>query len=264
MTSSATNRRGAGLAARCIVITGAAGKIGRLLTAHFLAQGDSVVAIGRRRETLDALGAEHADAGRRLILEAADLASEGACPEIAERLARKGISATALVNGARALDHLAVDDRGRVSRANFSGELLLAAVVPYELTHALLDAGAPLEAVVNIGSMYGVVAANPSLYENPEKQSPLQYGVAKAALVHLTKELAVRLAPRGVRVNCVSFGGVKGRVDDAFIARYAALNPQRRMLSEDDVVGPVDFLLSEQSRSVTGHNLLVDGGWTVW
>jgi NAD(P)-dependent dehydrogenase (short-subunit alcohol dehydrogenase family) len=72
------------------------------------------------------------------------------------------------------------------------------------------------------------------------------------------------LAPRNVQVNCVSFGGVKGRADADFEARYAKLAPTGRMLDEKDIAGPVAYLLSDASVGMTGHNLVVDGGWTVW
>ena len=121
-----------------------------------------------------------------------------------------------------------------------------------------------LESVVNIGSQYGVVAPNLNLYSEPIKDSPLHYGVAKAALGHLTKELAVRLAPQGIRVNCVAFGGVEGRVGDDFKKRYAELCPMGRMLNEADLAGPVDLLLSPSSSAITGHTLIVDGGWSIW
>jgi NAD(P)-dependent dehydrogenase (short-subunit alcohol dehydrogenase family) len=108
------------------------------------------------------------------------------------------------------------------------------------------------------------VAANPGLYENPASQSPLHYGVAKAALAHLTRELAVRLAPAGIQVNCIAFGGVEGRVDAEFRQRYAKLCPLGRMLNEGEVAGPVDMLLSDHFTAMTGHVLAVDGGWTIW
>mgnify|MGYP003739618353 FL=1 len=117
-----------------------------------------------------------------------------------------------------------------------------------------------LSSIVNISSMYGIVAPNPLLYDDGLKNSPVHYGVCKAALIHLTKELAVRLAPRNIRVNAISFGGVEGRVDEAFKSRYARLCPLGKMLTEEDLGGSVEFLASEQSRGITGHNLVVDGG----
>ena len=133
-------------------------------------------------------------------------------------------------------------------------EYLLDVVAPYELTMALVQQeNSRLQKVVNIGSQYGTVAANPNLYTEPLKQSPLHYGIAKAALAHLTKELAVRLANREIQVNCIAFGGVEGRVDEAFKERYAKLCPIGRMLRDDEVVGPVDMLLSDKCSGITGH-----------
>jgi NAD(P)-dependent dehydrogenase (short-subunit alcohol dehydrogenase family) len=128
----------------------------------------------------------------------------------------------------------------------------------------MMQKNSQLRRVVNIGSMYGTVAANTHLYTDPVGQSPLHYSVAKAALSHLTKELAVRLSKNSIQVNCVAFGGVEGRVDDAFKQRYAQLCPMGRMLREDEVVGPVDMLLSDKCSGVTGHTLAVDGGWSIW
>jgi hypothetical protein len=145
-------------------------------------------------------------------------------------------------------------------------EYLLDVVVPYELSILLFNLQPEqLRTITNIGSQYGVVASNPYLNgSDPSKQSAIQYGVAKAALHHLTKELAVRMAGRNVRVNCVAFGGVDGRVDRAFKERYADLTPSRRMLSEEEVEGPVAFLTSEASSAITGHIIVADGGWTIW
>ena len=62
----------------------------------------------------------------------------------------------------------------------------------------------------------------------------------------------------------MAFGGVSGRVDDEFKERYAKLCPSGKMLNDDEVSGPIKFLISNESSSITGHVLVADGGWTIW
>jgi NAD(P)-dependent dehydrogenase (short-subunit alcohol dehydrogenase family) len=253
------------MSGRTILITGGSGKFGRLLVRHFLAQGDTVIATARSATSLSEMNSAHAAHGAQFVGVACDLSVDRAAAGLVEALAKDGLHPDCLINNARSLNYLKMQDDGRVSRENFAGELLLDVIVPYELTMALAGQdGSRLRRVVNIGSQYGSVAANPGLYENPAIQSPLHYGVAKAALAHLTRELAVRLAPAGIQVNCIAFGGVEGRVDAEFRQRYAKLCPQGRMLNEGEVAGPVDMLLSDHFTAMTGHVLAVDGGWTIW
>lgn len=248
----------------CIVITGATGKIGTILTRHFLSAGDTVVAVGSRDESVEALRDTVGSADGRFVGVALNLADRDAPARLQAALEPASLRPHRLVNSARSLDVLDTEADGSISRDNFVRELLLDVVVPYEITLSLAgQAGSRLDSVVNVASMYGVTAPNPALYEGSLLHSPASYGVAKAGLIQLTRELAVRLAPR-VRVNAVSYGGVGGRVDEAFRRRYAALCPAGRMLGDDDIVGPVAFLLGPESSSTTGHNLLADGGWTIW
>ena len=74
----------------------------------------------------------------------------------------------------------------------------------------------------------------------------------------------MQFAPQKIAVNCVTYGGVEGRVDEAFKKRYAALCPMERMMRDDETVGAVDFLLSEKAAYITGQNIVVDGGWSIW
>lgn len=250
---------------RTILITGGTGKFGRVLVGHFLSVGDSVVTTFRTDESLEKLRAEYADDCKTLTGIKIDLTDPPAIRTLCTQLDAKNIYPDCLVNNARNLSFLKIEEDGLVSRENFANEYLLDVIVPYELTMALVtQKNSRLRRVVNIGSMYGMVAANPHLYTDPVKESPLHYGVAKAALMHLTKELAVRLADKGIQVNCVAFGGVEGRVDEAFKQRYARFCPLGRMLRDDEVVGPVDMLLSDRCSGITGHTLAVDGGWSIW
>lgn len=241
-----------------IMVTGATGKIGRRLVDHFLGAGWRVVATGRSPERLANIPERTPG---RLHRVAVDLAQPPA--ESMAELEAMGIIPTVLVNNARDVGNLALGADGCPSPEQWQREFHLAVVAPFQWSMALAGTDR-LRAVVNVASIYGVVAPHLALYDEPARQSPIHYGVTKAAMIHLGKELAVRLAHRGVRVNTVSYGGVEGRVSDEFKERYGRLCPNGRMLGEDELAEAVAFLASDGARGITGHNLMVDGGWTAW
>lgn len=122
--------------------------------------------------------------------------------------------------------------------------------------------------IINVGSMYGVVAPNFNNYKDlPEQRSSAAYGAAKAAVIQLTRYYAAYLGPRNVNVNCVTpgaFPNEQTQGNKAFTDKLAASTPLGRIGRPDDLKGAFVFLSSDASDYVTGHNLVVDGGWTAW
>ncbi len=247
-----------------VLVTGGTGRLGQVFLRGFAEAGATVVFTTRDAAAAEDLRADCAQRGAgRVVAIEADLTADNGGAVVAAALAGHGLAPTVLVNNARSVTTLRVDADGTMPRAHWRGEFDLGVVAAYELTMALMRGESRLRSVINVASMYGVTAANRGLYDRPDTESAINYGVVKAALIHLTKELAVRLAPT-VRVNAVSYGGVRGRASAAFEARYAALCPSGRMLSDADVFGPVAFLAGHDASGMTGHNLVVDGGWTIW
>jgi NAD(P)-dependent dehydrogenase (short-subunit alcohol dehydrogenase family) len=117
--------------------------------------------------------------------------------------------------------------------------------------------------VIFVSSIYGLVAPDNSLYEGTQMQTPSAYSAVKGALNQLTRHFAALLAPK-VRVNALTPGGIWRGQSEAFIERYNQRTPMRRMGREEDFKGAAAFLASDLSAYVTGHNLVVDGGWTAW
>lgn len=250
---------------KALLLTGGTGKFGQVLAQHLVRTGWQIVTTSREKSRLDRLVSEIDSAKGQIAGMAADLLQPGASQRLVDELSAQGVIITHLINNARSIETLAVQPNGTTHRDAFIGEFEMDVLAPYELTVCLSRSQShQLKTVVNIGSMYGVVAPNPALYDGTLDRSPIQYGVSKAALHHLTRELAVRLAPQHIRVNCVAYGGVEGRVDEGFVARYAQLVPSRRMLKDSEIIGPVDFLLGDSSSAVNGHVLVADGGWSVW
>lgn len=117
--------------------------------------------------------------------------------------------------------------------------------------------------VVLFASMYGLVGPDMRLYDGTAMANPAGYGASKGGLLQLTRYLATTLGPH-VRVNAISPGGVWRDQPQAFQQRYVARTPMGRMATEQDLKGAVAYLASDLSAYVTGHNLVVDGGWTSW
>lgn len=118
--------------------------------------------------------------------------------------------------------------------------------------------------IVNIGSIYGVVGNDFTLYEDYGGTSPAAYSAIKGGIINLTRYLASYYGPQGIRVNCVSPGGIKDEKNQhpSFIRRFEEKVPMRRLGNPDDIAPVVSFMLSDEAKYVTGQNLLVDGGWT--
>ena len=124
--------------------------------------------------------------------------------------------------------------------------------------------------IINISSEYGIIAPDQSLYRNDELAAdeqpvkPVTYSVVKAGLHGLTLYLATYWAHVGVRVNTISLGGVESGQPARFLERAAARVPLGRMAQPSDFQGALVYLCSDASAFVTGANLVVDGGKTVW
>lgn len=116
--------------------------------------------------------------------------------------------------------------------------------------------------VINISSDLGVIAPDQRIYEGSKK--PITYSAAKHGIIGMTKYLATYYADSNIRVNSLSPGGVYVSQPEGFVERLTNLIPVGRMAERDEYKGSIVFLCSDASKYMTGHNLIVDGGRTVW
>lgn len=117
--------------------------------------------------------------------------------------------------------------------------------------------------IINISSIYGVIAPRFEIYTNTQMTMPVEYAVIKSALVHLTKYLAKYLKGKNIRVNAISLGGLFDSQPEAFLDAYKSFCINKGMLDKSDVNGTLVYLLSEMSSFVNGQNIIVDDGFTL-
>jgi NAD(P)-dependent dehydrogenase (short-subunit alcohol dehydrogenase family) len=116
--------------------------------------------------------------------------------------------------------------------------------------------------IINIASIYGVVANDPTLYQGTDMPQPPNYNFVKGGMINLTRQIATYYGRKGIRANCISPGGYFDNQADPFVKAYCERAPIGRMLGKEDIKGSVVFLASDASEYVNGVNLMVDGGWT--
>jgi NAD(P)-dependent dehydrogenase (short-subunit alcohol dehydrogenase family) len=258
------------------VVTGALGKLGPIWVETLLGAGARVLALDRpgapaspefqrvqERFGPERLALAFADVCRRPELEAAlDRCRQlFGTPSILVNNA--GIDAPPAASGrGYRLEEIPLEVNLRILEVNAAGLFLVSQV--FGAAMAKKGRGS----IVNIGSLYASVSPDARFYDHiacdPPFIKPPAYGASKAAAVNLTKYLAAHLAPHGVRVNALSPGGVLGGQDEDFKRKFCARVPLGRMATAEDLRGPLLFLASPASAYVTGINLKVDGGFTVW
>lgn len=116
--------------------------------------------------------------------------------------------------------------------------------------------------IVNITSIYGVVGNDLTIYENTNINTAAPYSAIKGGVINFTRYLASYFGRQGIRVNCVSPGGIFDNQHETFVSNYENKVPLGRMANPDDIAPAVSFLLSNEAKYITGQNLVVDGGWT--
>ena len=121
--------------------------------------------------------------------------------------------------------------------------------------------------IITISSMQGSVASDPRLYAGLDMtyRSGPAYQSAKAGIIGLTRNLATELGPLGIRANCISPGFIpKSTANPDFVERGRRGNALGIVGQPDDLAGAVVLLASDAGRFINGHNLIVDGGWSIW
>src|SRR5215510_277069 len=260
---------------RTAIVTGATGLLGRQHSIALAAAGANVIAVDLCFEQCESLAAEISETFRtRSSAFCANITKPESIELLRDEALRRYGAIDILVNNAAVDDvfrepgedshfeSYRLESWQRCIETNLTGTFVCSQVIGSKM------ASRGTGSIINIASTYGIVAPDQSIYRRPDGTQSFYksaaYSTSKAGVLALTRYLAAYWGSAGFRVNALSLGGVENMQEEYFIENYSARTPMRRMAKPDDYCGAFLFLASDASRYMTGANLVVDGGWTIW
>ncbi|MGN6297836.1 MAG: SDR family NAD(P)-dependent oxidoreductase [Ginsengibacter sp.] len=257
------------LSNKIAIVTGGTGLFGKPISTSLAEAGAHVIIASRNIEKCQIVAEELKSAGYKASGAFLDLLDEKSIDDLVKSIIKQYQQIDILVNnsvsrdGYKKLEETTKADWEQAQQINSTGLMLInKAVIQHMITQRS-------GSIINIGSIQGAVGPNFEVYGSTGMTSPLNYTYDKWGMVGLTKWMANYYGKYNVRVNCISPGGYGPGIEasfgeNEFTHNYKKLTPLGRFATDDDIKGAVVFLASEASSYITGHNLLVDGGWTSW
>jgi NAD(P)-dependent dehydrogenase (short-subunit alcohol dehydrogenase family) len=241
---------------RTALVTGASRGIGRAIALAFAEQGADLILASRKREGLEAVAKEAEALGRSASVVTVNMSQEESILALADEVSRAGVTVDVLVNNAAVnpvmTGILELDPSAwrKIMDANVTGIFLLT----QRIALGMVERGRG--AIINLASTGGL-QAGPGL---------AAYCVSKAAVIHLTKAMAIEFGPRGVRANVIAPGLIETRMAQALLDNeigyksYVSRNPLRRHGQPEEVAAAALLLASDAGSYINGEVLVVDGG----
>ena len=268
------------LRGKTVLLTGASGFLGRAMTTALLDNGATVLALGgSERVAAQAPALNRRYGAGRVHAYRVDLYDIPAVEETLRRIGAEHPVVDVIVNNAHELGPRTGFNvpEGHLEDATFDGWMrnLTGGVYWAALTTQRIGAGMKTRgagSIVNISTMYAVVAPSPQLYEGTNFINPPGYSASKAALLAFTRYTASFWGPYGVRANAILPGPFSNTEEtsenavapgDPFLEKLKARTVLGRIGNPRELVGALLYLASDASTFTTGQALIVDGGWTI-
>jgi NAD(P)-dependent dehydrogenase (short-subunit alcohol dehydrogenase family) len=263
------------LRGKTALVTGATGVLGRHFSSALAGAGANVVLLDLDQDALNLLAQELAQThGVQAVGVKCDLSSAETIREVMPPVIAKWQPEILLNNAASKGPDI---NRFFDPPSSFSPEVwreimavnLDAMFWMAQLVADALVARKTAGSLIQVSSIYGVVAPDQRIYEGSEYlgrqiNTPAIYSASKGGVVALSRYMATYWGSHGIRSNTLTPGGVFSGQNDTFVKSYSSRVPLGRMGRAEDLIGAMVFLASDASAYITGQNIIIDGGWTAW
>lgn len=253
---------------RVALVTGGGTHLGRAMAEALAAQGAITYIVGRRQDVLAEAGDAMRSSGWDCREMTMDITNEAQVDRVIDQIAETAGAPDIVVCNAGASAETEYPPNTDISTLNetISSHVVGTITTANSAARHMVEKGSG--SIITVSSVHGSLAADPRLYENlpnMPRRSSLAYQTVKSALLGVTRNLAAELGRSGVRVNCISPGHIpNSNADPEFVKRVVNGNALGIKGSPDDLKGAVILLASDAGRFITGHNLIVDAGWSIW
>ena len=253
----------AGIKDKVVVVTGGAGLLGKEFCQAIATNGAITIMAERElsvaKKAVEALGMD------RIIPAQIDITDTNSIQKLITSISEKFGKIDALINSAyprnknygKHFFDVTYDDFCENVGLNLGGYFLTS----QQFAKFFYEQG--YGNIINLASIYGVVAPRFEVYDNTPMTMPIEYAAIKSGLIHLTKYMAKYFKGKRIRVNTISLGGIEDKQPESFLRAYKGFCLNKGMLDAKDISGTVLFLLSDLSEYVNGQNIVVDDGFTL-
>jgi len=252
---------------RVALVTGGAGWLGTAVSEALAQAGAAVGFIDNNAEAVDKTVGSFRNDDLEVFGVIADVMQEESLRNCIDKVAAERSKIDILVNCAYTgpvpeLDEATLDD---YDKGFHNGPSAYGVAAQQAAKHMRAAGGGT---IINFGSMYGMVTGYPEVYKGLTKPSSIVYQASKAAIIHMTRYMAVYWANDNIRVNCLTPGAFPNesvqKQNPEFVRRLSHKTPMNRIGEPYELKGAALFLASDASSYVTGQNIVIDGGWTIW
>jgi len=252
------------LKGKVALMTGGAGLFGRQIVAALAEAGARTLVASRDVAALEKVAEEHRAQGQDVTALKLDQGNEASILELRDEIQKRYGCLDVLVNNA-VLRPMKNGYQGEDAGTTFAESMQVNATGLFLITRAMGDLMAERKqgSIINIGSIQGMIAPDPSIYRGTDMSGWYpDYFFHKGGMINFTRFIGSYYGAHGIRCNCVSPGGFFSNQPEAFVRQYSERTFFGRMAGDEDLKGVVVFLASDASAYITGTNIPVDGGYT--